>query len=230
MTRRLDLQEIDRQLRDLTGWAFLGDAVHATYEAPDFPAAVRLVSAVAEVAQEMDHHPDVDLRWRRVRFELSTHSESGVTQLDVELGHRIAAEAATVGAAAVSRPVGEPALRRLEIGLDCTDAAAVLPFWREGLGYDERRDDDGDIHLHDPLGRGPDLWFQGMDPARTERNRFHLDVSVDSPAAARGLLDRLQAVGGRLVSDQHAPSWWVLADPEGNELCVCLEGPTTRFE
>jgi 4a-hydroxytetrahydrobiopterin dehydratase len=53
---------------------------------------------VALEAEEMDHHPDIDIRWRTVTFVVSTHSEGGVTQLDVELAHRISQAAARLGA------------------------------------------------------------------------------------------------------------------------------------
>ncbi|MFP5335140.1 MAG: 4a-hydroxytetrahydrobiopterin dehydratase [Actinomycetes bacterium] len=101
MSRRLDDDEIRRQLGDLPGWSWRDDALHAIVEAPDFRSAVRLVDAVADVAEEMDHHPDIDLRYRRLVFILSTHSAGGVTQLDVELAHRIVAEAASLGARVV---------------------------------------------------------------------------------------------------------------------------------
>lgn len=54
-----------------------------------FSAAIRLVVAVADVAEELDHHPDIDVRWRTVTFTLSTHSAAGLTSLDVALAHRI---------------------------------------------------------------------------------------------------------------------------------------------
>lgn len=56
---------------------------------PDFLAAIRAVDDVALEAEDMDHHPDIDIRWRTVRFTLRTHAQDGVTQLDVELAHRI---------------------------------------------------------------------------------------------------------------------------------------------
>jgi 4a-hydroxytetrahydrobiopterin dehydratase len=59
-----------------------------------------------------------------------------------------------------------------------------------------------------------------MDVARTDRNRIHLDVYVPSAEAE----PRVQAIldaGGVLLTDEHSPEWWVLADAEGNELCVC---------
>ena len=98
MTRRLDSEEISRQLSDLPGWRQQGDSLLVELEARDFPSAIALVSAVAEDAEEMNHHPDIDIRYRRVRFTLSTHSEGGVTQLDVELAHRISGHAARSGA------------------------------------------------------------------------------------------------------------------------------------
>ena len=101
MSELLTDEEITRQLADLPGWSRDGDTIRAGYEAPDFPAGIRLVQEVALVAESMDHHPDIDIRWRTVSFALSTHSEGGLTQLDVELAHRIAAEAARLGA----RPV-----------------------------------------------------------------------------------------------------------------------------
>lgn len=50
---------------------------------------IRIVDDVAVVAEELDHHPDVDIRWREVKFTLSTHSQGGVTERDVELARRI---------------------------------------------------------------------------------------------------------------------------------------------
>jgi len=100
MARLLTDEEITRQLADLSGWAREGDAIAASYEAPDFPTAVRLVDDVAIEAEELDHHPDIDIRWRTTRWVLSTHSEGGLTQLDVELAHRIAQAAERLGARA----------------------------------------------------------------------------------------------------------------------------------
>jgi 4a-hydroxytetrahydrobiopterin dehydratase len=59
-----------------------------------------------------------------------------------------------------------------------------------------------------------------MDPPRAGRGRLHLDVYVPADVAPRRVADTL-AAGGRLVTEEHAPDWWVLADAEGNELCIC---------
>jgi 4a-hydroxytetrahydrobiopterin dehydratase len=97
VSRRLDLDEITRQLADLPGW--IGDTatLNRAYDFPDFPTAVRCVDEVALVAEAMNHHPDIDIRWRTVRFALSTHDAGGVTQLDVELAHRIRELSTRVG-------------------------------------------------------------------------------------------------------------------------------------
>jgi 4a-hydroxytetrahydrobiopterin dehydratase len=98
MSRLLTDEEISRQLGDLPAWTRDGDEIKARYEAPDFATAIRLVDEVAVEAEDMDHHPDIDIRWRTVKFVLSTHSEGGLTQLDVELAHRVAQAAARLGA------------------------------------------------------------------------------------------------------------------------------------
>jgi 4a-hydroxytetrahydrobiopterin dehydratase len=98
MSRLLEPEEIDRQLADLPGWAGDGQALTRTVEAPDFPTAIEVVREVAAAAEAMDHHPDIDIRWRRLRFVLSTHSAGGVTQLDIELAHQISAIAQSHGA------------------------------------------------------------------------------------------------------------------------------------
>ena len=78
-----------RQLGDLPDWAWDGDALHRDLVAPTFAAAISIVTEVADVAEQMDHHPDIDIRWKRLSFALSTHTAKGVTQLDIELAHRI---------------------------------------------------------------------------------------------------------------------------------------------
>jgi 4a-hydroxytetrahydrobiopterin dehydratase len=89
MARLLDYEEIARQLSALPGWASDGAALRRSYTLPDFPTAIRGVDEIALLAEDMDHHPDIDIRWRTLHLTLSTHSEGGTTQLDVELAHQI---------------------------------------------------------------------------------------------------------------------------------------------
>ncbi len=89
MRTLLTQEELDRALEELSSWRFHRGAIRTRIKAPDFPAAVALVSRIAEVAEEMDHHPDIDIRWRTLTFTCATHSANGVTALDVDLAARI---------------------------------------------------------------------------------------------------------------------------------------------
>ncbi|MBF6169035.1 4a-hydroxytetrahydrobiopterin dehydratase [Streptomyces gardneri] len=81
--------EIAEALTELPEWTRSGDNLVRTVKAPTFPAGIELVRRVAEAAEEADHHPDIDIRWRNVTFSLSTHSAGGLTALDVALAHEI---------------------------------------------------------------------------------------------------------------------------------------------
>jgi 4a-hydroxytetrahydrobiopterin dehydratase len=85
----LTSEEIHQQLVDLPSWTSDGDALRRTTKAPDFMTAIRLVTSVAEAAEELNHHPDIDIRWRTVRFHCHTYVSKGVTRYDIELAHRI---------------------------------------------------------------------------------------------------------------------------------------------
>jgi 4a-hydroxytetrahydrobiopterin dehydratase len=89
MAELLSESDITAALADLPKWQREGTSLTQTIECPDFPAAIAFVDRVAVVAEEADHHPDIDIRWRTVTFTLSTHSEGGLTGLDVTLAHRI---------------------------------------------------------------------------------------------------------------------------------------------
>jgi 4a-hydroxytetrahydrobiopterin dehydratase len=185
-------------------------------QALSFPDAVELIRRAAGTAEELDHHPDVDLRYRTVTFTLSTHSAGGITQLDIELATRILDHGHDLSARRLPPP------DRVEISIDTADPDAVRPFWRVGLGYVEKVDEEGGRELHHPDGAGAVVRFQRMDPVRPGRGRVHLDVYVPAEVAERRISDTL-AAGGHLVTNEYAPDWWVLSDPEGNELCVCRE-------
>ncbi|MFF3112645.1 4a-hydroxytetrahydrobiopterin dehydratase [Kitasatospora sp. NPDC057904] len=96
---RLTEDEIAAALTDVPRWSREGEAIVRTADAPDFPAAIRVVDAVAEQAEALDHHPDIDIRWRTLRFVLSTHSAGGLTGLDFTLAARIDAALSVESAA-----------------------------------------------------------------------------------------------------------------------------------
>lgn len=91
MPRLLTSEDLAAQLRDLPGWELEDGRLVRTVQRADFAAALDLVVRVGEEAESMNHHPDVDLRYDRVRLALWTHVAGGVTQYDVELAHRISA-------------------------------------------------------------------------------------------------------------------------------------------
>lgn len=72
-----------------TTWKTQDDALHLNVTLPTFLAAIELVNKVAVIAEEMDHHPDIDIRWRTVTFILRTHSANAITELDYRLAERI---------------------------------------------------------------------------------------------------------------------------------------------
>lgn len=81
--------ELDAALPDLPDWVRAGAEITRTVEAATFPAGIELVRRVAAAAEAANHHPDIDIRWRRVVFTLSTHSAGGLTGLDISMAHEI---------------------------------------------------------------------------------------------------------------------------------------------
>ena len=86
---RLPPDEIAAALHGLPQWSGDGDGIRRTVELPSFRDAVAAIVAIADVAEDMDHHPDVDLRWRTLHLAAVTHSAGGVTELDLQLARRI---------------------------------------------------------------------------------------------------------------------------------------------
>lgn len=85
----LDPATVDAALREGMAWERDGTALVKAYVGRDFADALAYVNAVGALAEEMDHHPDVDIRWNAVTLRLWTHSAGGITELDLELGRRI---------------------------------------------------------------------------------------------------------------------------------------------
>lgn len=83
---------IRERLAALDGWHREGTEIRKTYEFPSFPAAVAFVNRVAALAEEADHHPDIDIRYRQVGLTLSTHSAGGLTDQDFDLAEAIDSE------------------------------------------------------------------------------------------------------------------------------------------
>ena len=188
----------------------LGPSVAAHFRTGSFAVGVALVDAIGALGDLGSAAPEVDLRRTGVTVRLVGDIEHGLREEYVELAQRISAAAADVGVAA-----DPSAVREVQITIDALDIGAVRAFWQAVLGYREVGEED----LVDPLGHGPSLWFQQLDAPRPQRNRMHVDVFVP-PDRAEGRVAAALAAGGRLIDDRHAPTWWALADPEGNEVDV----------
>ena len=87
--RALSSDEIIGLSHGLPAWAVQDDALVRTVQAPTFAAGIAWVEAVAQVADTMDHHPDIDIRYRRITFRIRTHDLDAITTWDVALAHRI---------------------------------------------------------------------------------------------------------------------------------------------
>lgn len=205
---------------DLGDWRYIFRRIKATFHAGSFAGATRLVEAIGVAAEAAGHHPDLDIRYPgRIFVTLTTHALGGeISELDVALAAEISQLARRLGASA------EPpsALQSVEVALDAFDITAIVPFWKAVLGYvdDGTPNANREMTIMDPARIGPSFWFQQMDEPRPIRSRFHLDIGVPHDAAEARVAAAL-AAGGTLLTDQFARAWWVLADAEGNEACIC---------
>lgn len=193
-------------------WRVLGEGACTLFRTDSFEDSVRLVSAIGALPAIGDRRPDLDLRANGVTVRLITIRDGsyGLTTDDLAMARAISQIAREHGATA-----DPSAVQTVQVTIDALSIPTVLPFWRAVLGYRDR--DDGGEDLIDPNGRNAPFWFQQMEEPRTDRNRIHLDVWIPREQAEERIAAAL-AAGGRLVSDAHAPSWWTLADPEGNEV------------
>lgn len=207
---------------DASGWRLILGTLISHVSVDSLPTAVHAADiAVQAGGSAAAGHLDIDLSGDRVVLRLQDRAVGTVTESDLALARRITAALAD---ASLRTTAGDGAVvaQTLEIAIDALDIAAVRGFWRAVTGYLDgpHPPDLPPGALIDPLRRGPIIWFQQMDEPRRQRNRIHLDVDVPPEHAAARIAAAL-AAGGRLVSDAAAPAFWVLADAEGNEACVC---------
>lgn len=207
----LTRSQIDEALSGLPDWRYHLGGLVTVYKTPTAAGALELIAGVGRLAEEKDHHPDLDWRYNRVFIRFTSHDAGGeVTPRD------IAAAAAVTQTAAAAGAAPEPGLyRTVEIGIDTPEPSAIAEVWRVALAYKQGRGGS----LQDPYGRGPGLWFQ---ETRTPNdNRLHLDIHR-SKAESGPVLEKVAASGALMDSD-HAPGWVVVTDAQGNRLCLCTE-------
>jgi 4a-hydroxytetrahydrobiopterin dehydratase len=222
MERVLRFREASEAVEGI-GWRLLLQTLRTAVAVYSLAQGAEATStAVATCGEHADRHLRVDVRPDRVVLALQSVGHAAVTDVDAALAHRIS-EALRAAGLATGPDVGTDAphsLQVLELAIDALDIPAVRPFWKAVFGYaDEAGPDPQTAALIDPDLQGPAIWFQQMDRERPQRNRVHFDLCVPHDEAARRIEAAL-AAGGRLVSERWAPACWVLADPEGNEVCV----------
>jgi len=212
MARTEILSFADVEAAELSDWRQLFEALRTRFLTGDFATGLQLVGRIGELAEEANHHPDVDLRYPHVNVRLFSHDVFGVTSRDVDLARAISTVAAELGVRA-----DPTATSVVEIALDTWDHEEIKPFWRAVLGMGDHPQYDSE--LRDLSGSQPTLWFQETERHDEPRQRFHLDVRVPPEVADSRIADAI-AAGGTLVTDEHAPRFWVLADAHGNKACV----------
>lgn len=89
MPRLYDAKEIKDAIKGLPTWEVEGKTIERTFDFDDFSLAIDFVNGVAELAEEAEHHPDIDIRYNKVRIILSTHSKGGLTELDFDVAEKI---------------------------------------------------------------------------------------------------------------------------------------------
>ncbi|WP_239679182.1 VOC family protein [Natronosporangium hydrolyticum] len=113
--------------------------------------------------------------------------------------------------------------RRFEVAIDANDPGRLRRFWAVALNYREHTTAEGAVDLIDPAQQGPIVWFQQVPERRTTaKNRLHLDIMVPADERA-ALTEQLVALGGTVAATHQG--FTVMADPEGNELCLTDSEP-----
>ncbi|MFA7324224.1 MAG: 4a-hydroxytetrahydrobiopterin dehydratase [Candidatus Nanopelagicales bacterium] len=81
--------EVNEHLKRIQGWSSDGRQISRSFEGTSFPAVIAWVTAIADAAEILDHHPDLDIRWTTLRIAITTHDRGGLTELDFRLAQQI---------------------------------------------------------------------------------------------------------------------------------------------
>ncbi|MEO5724268.1 MAG: 4a-hydroxytetrahydrobiopterin dehydratase [Ilumatobacteraceae bacterium] len=198
----------------LGDWRYLAGKLHSRFATGTFAAGVALVDRIGAEADKVDHHPDIDLRYTHVDITLRSHDVGGITRRDIRLA-RVISEIAD---RAAHRALTDE-LQVIGLVLDTAEADMIRPFWAAVLGL--QPEDGLDRLLSDPDGHTPGLLLKQTDADADAEpwQRFHINIDVPPDAAPERVRKALDA-GGTLLSDEHAPAWWTLADPQGNRAAI----------
>lgn len=190
-------------------WVVLHGGATAVFRVGTLVEAARLAQAIAEV-------PGLDgsgVLLTIADAALSIRLSRDVLQLTTR--HAEVARAVSAVARAHGAVADRAAVQEVQLAIAAKRDAINVGFWRAVLGYAPMADD----NAVDPLGHGSTVWMQELDDNEPLRHAMHVDVSV-AREHVRARLDAALAAGGRLVDESNAPSWWTLADPAGNRVCI----------
>ena len=203
---------------NLADWRKLAQRLHARFRTGDPGIGAAFLADAVHAASEasLGDHLDATLSPTHVDLRVGSQLEGDgiwVRPDDVTLARLISDVA---GRHEVTSVPGE--VSQVELAVDTADDAELGPFWAAVLtGSPEAVVDNS---VFDPTGQLPSLWFQGTEPHAEPRQRWHLDLWL-APEVAQARISVAVAAGGTVVDDSEAPSFTVLADPDGNKVCVC---------
>lgn len=214
--------DLDQALNGLPDWTPDGAVITRTVRCSSFRQAIELVNRVADAAEAADHHPDIDIVWRRVTFRLTSKASGGLTAKDVEL-------AATIDRLA-AEPTPEGPFREAFPIIQASDIDRLIAFYTDGLGFEVgyRFPPDGPIDYaflklsplgigigrrpdgtaEPPANRGWELWIYADDVDTAVESVSRLGASVLEPPADQPWGERVALV----------------ADPEGNRIHIGARG------
>jgi len=200
----------------LVDWRKLSQRLHARFRTADPGVGAAFLSDAVHAAGEtsLGDHLEASLTPTHVDLRVATHRDGiWVTSDDLTLARLLSDVARRHDVTSVPGEVTQ-----VELALDTADDGRLGPFWAAVLTGDP----DGVIAdtVFDPTGQLPSMWFQGTEPHEVPRQRWHLDLWVAAEVAEARIAAAV-AAGGTVVDDSKAPSFTVLADPEGNKVCVC---------
>jgi len=190
-------------------WVVVHGGATAVYRVPSLGEAARLAEVVAQVPGVGGSGALLTVADDRLTVRLTR----GVFRLEsrhIDLARAVSAAARRHGAVA-----DRAAVQEVQLAIAAKPDAVDVRFWRAVLGYAPLADD----NAVDPLGHGPTVWMQGLDPDKPLRHAMHVDVSVAREQAQARVAAAL-AAGGRIVDDNDAPAGWILADRAGNRVCI----------
>jgi len=194
----------------LEDWAVLHGGAATVFPMDSLVRALRLADAVAAVPGFADSGAVLTIGDDRLSVRL-TQDMWALEAHHIEIARGVSAAAVAMGAVADRSRIQE-----VQIAISAKPSEANLAFWRAVLGYRPAADDNG----VDPLGHSSVMWSQDLSEDKGLRHAMHIDVSLPREEAEARVSAAL-AAGGRIVAQDEAPQFWILADAAGNKVCVC---------